>query len=198
MSSKQRIGLFGGTFDPIHIGHLIVAESILTDLKLDLIFFIPTHKHAIKHQENITSPNVRLGLLKIALNGYPHFQISEIELDRNNVSYTVDTLNQFANYEKLENIDLFNIIGEDNLHEIHLWKNPEQIVKLSTLVVLRRPKIKKTDLSIKYDGNIINADTPLIDISSTMIRERIRNNLPWKSLVLPDVYDYIEKHQLYR
>lgn len=198
MSNKQRIGLFGGSFDPVHVGHLIVAESVLVNLRLDLIYFIPTKYHAFKRKENITQASTRLKLLEIALKNYSCFKISKVELDREGVSYTVDTLLQFKNYEQLENIELFYIIGEDNLNELHLWKNPDQILKLSKLVVLRRPGSRETELIKKYKDKIIITDTPLIEISSSMIRQRISKNERWKSLVHPEVYNYIKKNHLYK
>ncbi len=198
MSKKQRIGLLGGTFDPIHFGHLIIAESALVNLNLDLIYFVPAFRHAIKPHFKISKSDIRFKLLKLAVEDYPDFKISKIELERDEISYTIDTLKLFKVYENLPEIDLFYIIGLDNLSELHLWKDPEQIMELSTLVALNRPNVNQQDLFKKYAGKIIHANTPLIEISSTMIRKRIRESEPWKSLVPVKVYDYIEKNKLYR
>lgn len=198
MSKKQRIGLLGGTFDPIHFGHIIIAESTIINLNLDIIYFIPAFRHAIKSGDKISPSEVRYSMLNMAIQNYPYFKISRIELDRNEISYTIDTLKSFKTYENLPESELFYIIGLDNLHELHLWKEPEQIMKLSTLAVLKRTNVNSQDIFKKYAGKIIEAETPLIDISSTMIRERIREKKPWKSLVPAKVYDYIEKNKLYR
>ena len=159
MSEFNKIGLLGGTFDPVHLGHLIVAESVLNELNLDKIYFIPAHKHALKSNEKITSPNIRLELLQIALKDYSYYSASDIELKSDNVSFTIDTLNKIRDYENLSNAELFYIIGFDNLTELHLWKDYEKIMEVAQLVVVSRPG--------NYDEKIIrkaatNTGLPLI------------------------------------
>jgi len=198
LTKKQRIGLYGGTFDPIHNGHIIVAESVISNLNLDLIYFIPAHIHAFKPAEGILPAKNRLALLKLALKKYPYFRISTIELDSNETSYTIDTIKKFRKYEKLNDSDLFYIIGADNLIELEYWKSPDEIMSLSNLVVLNRPNQSLQEKLEKYKDKIILTDTPLIEISSTIIRERIKKNHHWQSLVPSEVFKYIQKHHLYK
>jgi nicotinate-nucleotide adenylyltransferase len=198
MSKIQKIGLFGGTFDPVHLGHLIVAESVLNELNLEKIYFIAAHKHALKSNLNITSPDTRLELLETALKDFSYFSISDIELVSENVSYTVDTLRKIREYEKLSNAELFYIIGFDNLNELHLWKDYKKIMELVKLVVLSRPGRYDEKILNTYKDKLIISNSPQIDISSTLIRQRIKENKPWKSLVIPPVYNYITKHKLYK
>jgi nicotinate-nucleotide adenylyltransferase len=198
MSKINRIGIFGGTFDPIHMGHLIVAESVLNELNLEKIFFIPTHKHALKANEKISPPEIRFEILKIALRGFPYFRISDIELKSDNISFTIDTLKRFKEYENLTDAELFYIIGFDNLAELHLWKEYEKIMHMVQLVVLARPGNNNDQLINQYKENIIIPKSPQIDISSTLIRQRIKENKPWKSMVTPAVYEYIIHHNLYK
>ncbi|MCK5032590.1 MAG: nicotinate-nucleotide adenylyltransferase [Calditrichia bacterium] len=198
MSKIQKIGLFGGTFDPIHIGHLVVAESVLNELSLDNIYFIPAHKHALKSNKKITSPEIRLELLKTALKDFSYFAISDIELKSSNVSFTIDTLKNFKVYEKLSNVELFYIIGFDNLSELHLWKDNEKIMEMAQFVVLIRQGGHDEHLINKYKNRIIVPKSPQIDISSTLIRQRIKENKLWKSMVTPAVQKYIIRHNLYK
>ena len=176
MSEIQKIGLLGGTFDPVHLGHLIIAEAVLNEMRLDKIYFIPAHKHALKSNPKITPPNIRLELLQIALKDYSYFSVSDIELKSDNVSFTIDTLNKFYDYENLSNAEMFYIIGFDNLTELHIWKDYEKIMEVAQLVVVSRPGNYDKKLIKKYENKLIVAETPKIDISSTMIRKLIKKN----------------------
>ena len=198
MSEIQKIGLLGGTFDPIHLGHLIIAEAVINELRLDKIYFIPAHKHALKSNKKITAPDIRLEMLQIALEDYSYYTVSDIELKSENVSFTNNTINIFRQYENLSNVDLFYIIGFDNLTELHLWKDYEKIIESAQLVVVSRPGNYDKKIIKKYENRLIIAETPKIDISSTMIRKLIKENKHWKSLVTPSVYQYIITHNLYK
>jgi len=198
MSEFNKIGLLGGTFDPVHLGHLIIAESVLNELNLDKIYFIPAHKHALKSNKKITPPNIRLEMLQIALKDFSYYSASDIELKSDKVSFTIDTLNKICDYENLSNAELFYIIGIDNLTELHLWKDYEKIMEVVQVVVVCRTGIYDEKLIKKYENKLIVAETPEIDISSTMIRKLIKKNRHWKSLVTPSVYQYIITHNLYK
>jgi nicotinate-nucleotide adenylyltransferase len=198
MSKINKIGLFGGTFDPIHMGHLVVAESVLNELNLNKIYFIPAHKHALKPNKKISPPEIRFEILKIALRDFPYFSISDIELESDNISFTIDTLKRFREYENLSNAQLYYIIGFDNLAELHLWKEHEKIMDIVQLVVLTRPGSNDDQLINKYKDNIIIPNSPRIDVSSTLIRQRIKENKYWKSMVTPAVNEYIIRHNLYK
>lgn len=194
----QKIGLFGGTFDPVHLGHLITAEYVLNELNLDKIYFIPAHKHALKSNNKITSPSIRLEILKIALKDYSCFEICDIELQSNKISYTIDTLTKFKQYEGLPKSELYYIIGFDNLSELHLWKDYQKIWELANLVVLARPGEYDEQLVLKYKEQIIIPNSPKIDISSTLIRNNIKENKSWQAMVPSDVYKYIEYNKVYK
>ena len=197
MSKNQKIGLLGGTFDPVHLGHLIIAESVLNELELEKIFFIPAHKHALKSNEKISSPETRLKLLQIALKEYPYFAVSDFELQSDNISFTVDTLKEIGEYENILNAKLFYIIGYDNLNELHLWKDYKKIMDMVQLVVVSRSGKQNEKFIEQFKDRLIFPDIPRIDISSTIIRERIKENKPWKTMVSSAVYQYITKHNLY-
>jgi nicotinate-nucleotide adenylyltransferase len=198
MSQSQKIGLLGGTFDPVHLGHLTIAESVLNELNLDKIYFIPAHKHALKSNEKITSPNIRLELLQISIKEFSKFAVSDIELKSNNVSFTIDTLNKIHEYEKLANAKLFYIIGYDNLAELHLWKDYQKILEMVQFVVVGRSGKYDEQVIENFRENLIFSKTPQIDISSTLIRSRIKENKPWKSMVTPNISQYITQHNLYK
>jgi len=198
MSKIQKIGLLGGTFDPVHLGHLIIADSVLRELELDKVIFIPAHKHALKSNKKISSADTRLKLLEIALQDFPHFAISDFELKNDKVSFTIDTLKAIKEYENIPNAELFYIIGYDNLNELHLWKDHEKIMQIVKLVVIARAGNFNKKITEQFKENLIFSNTSQIDISSTLIRNKIKENQSWKSLVPPGVYQYIIKHNLYK
>lgn len=198
MPALKKIGLFGGTFDPVHLGHLIIAESVLDELNLDKIYFIPAHKHALKPNYKISAANVRVQMLNLAIKDFPYFEVSDIELQSDNTSFTIDTLKRIKDYEKLGDAELYYIIGYDNLGELHLWKEYEKILCLAKLVVVGRSGNFNTDLIKEHKHKLIFPKTPQIDISSTKIRDNIKSNKPWKSLVLREVNQFIHNQNLYK
>lgn len=198
MSKLNKIGLLGGTFDPIHLGHLKIAGFALKKLKLKKIYFIPTYKHALKANEKISSPEIRLDLLKIALAEYPDFDISDIEIRNKRISYTINTVRNFFDYEKLDNAELYYLIGFDILKELHLWRDFEKIFDHAKLVVLSRTGKFETKFVDAYKNKIIFLNSPKIDISSTRIRTCILNKKSWKSMVNPKVFEYITSRNLYK
>jgi len=129
----EHIGIIGGSFDPIHIGHLITAQSVLEKRKLDKIIFIPCHVSPHKLQNKTTDANYRMEMVKIAIESNPNFTFSDFEIKMNKVSYTVETLEHFSTI--YENIDF--IIGYDNLINFNQWKNPDKIVDLAILLYLK-------------------------------------------------------------
>jgi nicotinate-nucleotide adenylyltransferase len=189
----KRIGLFGGTFDPIHIGHTIVTEWIYDSLELDKIFFIPNYIHPFQKRTNITPAQKRLQMLKLAVKDYPDFEISSIELDRKDVSYTVDTIRYFKkNYPGTE---LFYIIGADIIAEFFSWREPHEILRLANIVVFNR---STTNFREPFKNEkLIYIDSPFIEISSTHVRHRIKENRSFRSLLAPKVYEFIIENKLY-
>ncbi len=187
-------GIYGGTFDPVHNGHLITAMAVKEIRNLDKIIFIPSYiaPHKIgKHR----SPSAhRIEMIRIAIEGIPFFDYSSYEIEKKGVSYTIDTLNYLKkDYDQIE-----LIIGYDNLLEFKTWKDPDEILKLVKLVVLNRKVPSEPDEKDRfYDAaEIIN--TPAIDINATEIRNRVRENKPINFLVPEAVMEYIYRFNLYK
>ncbi len=189
----KRIGLYGGTFDPPHIGHLIIAETAWQQLALDKVLFIPAYIPPHKKGKKYTTPQQRLEMLQCAIRGNKHFDILDIELKRRGVSYTADTLFQLKQLYPF--YEFFLIIGSDNLLQFSTWKEPEKILKLSKLVVYERPSytLQSKHRTFAY---IING--PMLDISSTFIRRLVRTEQSIRYLVPQSVEQYITNHLLYK
>jgi len=188
------VGIFGGSFDPPHIGHLIAAQSVLEIRKLSKIIFIPNGISPNKNYQRGASAQDRLNMLKISIEEIPYFEYSDIEIKNPEVSYTINTLRMLRSlYEELE-----LIIGYDNLLEFSTWKEPEEIIKCAKLAVLKRNTITESEIKDKYYNTAVFVDTPVIEISSTEIRKRIKNGLPVNYLVADKVKEYIYKFNLYK
>jgi len=190
---SNKIGVLGGTFDPIHLGHLITAQSVLEQRNLRKIIFIPCnispHKTVIKS----APPQHRLKMLSLALEDYPDFEFSSYEIDKGDVSYTLDTLLELKKtYSKIE-----LIIGFDNLITFDTWREPDKILELADLVVMKRSSDIEIKKAHKYFGEAIYVQTPTIEISSTEIRRRIKQNMTITNLVPDKVKEYIFEHKLY-
>ncbi len=190
----SRIGIFGGTFDPIHHGHLITAQSVKEIRNLDKIIFMPAYISPHKQHAKASSAQHRLNMLKIALDEIPFFECSDYEIKQQTISYTIDTLREFKKY--FDKIDL--IIGYDNIFQFHTWKEPDEILKLSNIIVLRRKSSYPIDYIDKYVEAAIFVQTRAIEISATDIRNRVHANLPIHYLVPKNVEDYIYKNNLYK
>lgn len=188
------IGIFGGTFDPIHHGHLITAQDVLLKRKLDKVIFIPCFISPHKINVEYSSPEHRLNMVKAAIDGIPYFEVSDFEINKGDVSYTYNTLLEFSkDYEKIE-----LIIGFDNLLKFDSWHNPDGILKLAELIVLKRHSDMGTKDFHKYYGAATYVDSPTIDISGTEIRDRIKKDLPIDFLVPEKIKEYILTNNLYR
>jgi nicotinate-nucleotide adenylyltransferase len=187
----KRIGLFGGTFDPPHIGHLIIAETAWEQLGLEKIYFVPAYIPPHKRGKKCTPVSHRLAMIQLALKGNRHFDMLDCEIKRRGVSYTIDTLRDIK--EQYCDDDLFFILGSDNLQQFNTWKKPDEIVKLAHLVVYERPNIP---IPRKY-SSAIRLNGPLLDISSTDIRAKAMEQRSIRYLVPKAVEQYILKHRLY-
>ncbi|MEJ2545250.1 MAG: nicotinate (nicotinamide) nucleotide adenylyltransferase [Calditrichaceae bacterium] len=191
MGQKKRIGLFGGTFDPVHLGHTIVAEWMQSKLNLDEVHFIPNYIHPFAKREDILNSAHRLKMLELAVAGYPDFKICRFEIDRNEISYSIDTIRYFQ--KQFPDHSIYYLIGADNINEFDYWKEADEIFNLAKVVVHNR---KSDDINIPDQFEYI--ESPLIEISSSQIRKHIKKGLPYHSFLHPDVYEYIEQHKLYR
>lgn len=190
----SKVGIFGGTFDPVHFGHLITARAVLEIRDLDKIVFIPANISPHKTDSTSSAAEHRLEMLQLAVNGVSYFDISDIELKREGVSYTIDTLKSLK--EKYNEIEL--VIGEDNLQSFHTWKKPEEILELSTLTVLKRKFNRSDAANHNYIEKAQFVETPVIEISGSKIRERVKNDLSIDFLLPQNVKKYILKNNLYK
>jgi nicotinate-nucleotide adenylyltransferase len=193
----MKLCLFGGTFDPPHVGHLIIGEFAYENLNVEKVLFIPAYIPPHKTSQDFSSPNIRFKMLELSIQGNPHFQISRIELDRTGISYSIDTIREIRNEFNLEQNDLFFLIGSDSLIEFHTWKNPEEIVSLTQVVVASRPFFDKKMVKNSFLDKINFLNAPYIDISSSMVRERVRKKKSIRYIVTKEVNEFIIKNKLY-
>jgi nicotinate-nucleotide adenylyltransferase len=193
----MKLCLFGGTFDPPHVGHLIIGEFAYENLNVEKVLFIPAYIPPHKTSQDFSSPDIRFKMLELSIQGNPHFQISRIELDRTGISYSIDTIREIRNEFNLEQNDLFFLIGSDSLIEFHTWKNPEEIVSLTQVVVASRPFFDKKMVKNSFLDKINFLNAPYIDISSSMVRERVRKKKSIRYIVTKEVNEFIIKNKLY-
>lgn len=191
------LGIYGGTFDPIHHGHLIIAQHVQNALSLDKIIFIPAAIPPHKEHLQITENNLRWQMLKLAIESNSAFEGCSIELDKKGISFSIDTIELIRKKRNLSRDQLYFIIGADSLRDIHTWYRPEDIFKLSRVVVVPRPGVDLAKVSHKFRNQIINVDAPLIEISSSKIRELIRSGKSIRYLVPDRVEQFIRQHKLY-
>jgi nicotinate-nucleotide adenylyltransferase len=188
-----KVGIFGGTFDPIHLGHLITAQSVREIRNLEKIIFIPAFISPHKSEIKTSSPEDRLNMIKLAIDGISFFDCSDLEIKKGGVSFTIDTLKEL----KKKYNDLEFIIGYDNIFEFHTWKDPDEIMKLTNLIVLKRRSSHPPQFKDKYYNQAVFVETRGIEISATDLRERVRKEQPINFLVPPKVMEYIYNHKLY-
>ncbi len=190
----KKVCILGGSFNPIHIGHLILANTVLEELSLDEIIFVPCYIQPLKSNIDFASADHRLEMIKIAIQNNLKFTFSDIEIKRKGKSYTVDTLRYFK--RKYDN--LYFVIGADNIKEFHRWKEPDTILKIANLIVTNRGGIN-IRIPKKIRGKkIITCSIPQIEVSSTMIREKIKKGQSIKYLVPETVENYIIQKNLYK
>ncbi len=190
----KKVGIFGGTFDPIHHGHLITAQSVREIRKLDKIIFIPAYISPHKTNVKTSSPEDRLNMIKISIEGVDFFEVSDYEIKKHDVSYTVDTLREFKKF--YDEIEL--IIGYDNIFKFYTWKEPDEIMKLAKVLVLKRKSSQPIEFIDKYVEQATFVQTRGIEISATDIRHRVHQGLPIHYLVPKAVEQYIIEHKLYK
>jgi nicotinate-nucleotide adenylyltransferase len=195
------IGILGGTFDPIHIGHLVVAEEARTKLGLSEVLFVPAGQPWLKQARDITPAAHRVEMVRRAIADNPYFKLSTLEVDHPGPSYTVDTLTLLQDQLSSES-SLFFILGRDTLAELPLWKEPRKVIQLCRLVV--PPRLGSRDLRHLEEAipglldKVIQLDMPVIGISSSEIRQRIAQGLPIRYLVPSVVEKYIAEHRIYQ
>lgn len=187
----MRIGIFGGTFNPIHFGHLVLAEQAYDKLNLDKVIFIPSYYPPHKKCSNMVSAVHRYSMVRLAIQRNPRFEISDIEVKRKGRSYLIDTLRQLRKiYPKVR---LFFISGSDVSDKISKWKSIDELLSISRFVLAKRPGYKLK----KYNKNISVISITELDISSSMVRRKIKAGQSIRYLMPMRVYNYIKEKRLY-
>jgi len=194
----MRICLYGGTFDPPHLGHLAIAEYIRDKLNIETVLFIPAYIAPHKIKYSVSSVEDRLKMLQLAVSDHSGLQISKVEIQRKGVSYSIDTIRQIKEGMDIKSKDLYILIGADSFLEFHTWRDPDKILEESSVLVAGRPGFDIREVSEEFRNKIQMVSAPLIDISATMIRRKIRDGKSIRSLVHARVEDYILRKGLYR
>lgn len=196
----KKIGIIGGTFNPIHLAHLYIAYEAKCQLNLDKVIFMPAGSPPHKKNEDILEAPLRYEMVLEAIKKYEDFEISNYEIEKEGFSYTYETL---ENFKSKDNI-LYFITGADCLINIEKWKNPDRIFKTSKLVVFNRPgydkeslKLQKNEIEKKYNTSINFLDIMDLEISSTMIRDRIKDGKKIDFFIPKEVLDFIRKNNIY-
>jgi len=200
----MKIGVFGGSFDPIHFGHLILAEQAREQANLDEFRFVPTARHPLKTDRDLTSFDDRKAMLEIAIAEQNAFSVDTIENQRTGMSYTAETLDEFARRDP--GAELFLVLGGDCVLELPSWREPQRIVKRATLLAKARPgspipTIETLRASLQLPENmplrLVEIDVPLIDLSSRDIRRRVASGQSIRFMLPAGVEQYIHRHGLY-
>lgn len=193
----MKLGVLGGTFNPVHVGHLINAAVAMDELKLDRILFVPARDPVHKGLHDAVTPEDRFEMLVRATNGNSRFAVSRIELDRDEPSYSIVTVKGLA--LEYPGAQIFLLVGADSFNEIHTWKDYTGFVSLVTLAVMRRPAIDPENAALEKAGaKYMLIQNPLIEISSTDIRARVRAGRSIRYMVPDEVGEYITQKGLYR
>jgi nicotinate-nucleotide adenylyltransferase len=212
----MRVGLLGGSFNPIHFGHLRAAEEVREALNLDLIYFVPAALPPHKSAEGLAPPEHRLAMVRLATKGNRYFMVSDVEIRRAGRSYTIDTVRHFLATLRGPSV-LFLMMGSDAFAELDTWKDCDELVQLSSVVVHTReaagdtgpPRIslaalrrfgytKKDDHYVHPNGQTLSfVATTIFPVSATLIREKLQHRRSVRYLMPSDVVDYIQRHGLY-
>jgi len=197
-SNNLKIGVFGGTFDPPHLGHLSLAEAAKEQLGLDEVLFLPASRNPLKSRRAIAEGHHRLGMVRTLINGVDGMAASDMELTRGGVSYSVVTLGEL---KMVQPADYWFIMGADSLKSIQDWRNVPRLAKLCRLAIAIRPPLTEEDVRIRIPADFKEkwdlVHMPATDISSTEIRDRLARKRPVVGLLSPGVTQYIQQHKLY-
>ncbi|HEX78956.1 MAG TPA: nicotinate-nucleotide adenylyltransferase [Dehalococcoidia bacterium] len=199
----MKIGVLGGTFDPVHIGHLAVADEVKARLGLAEVLFIPTGQPWFKADVGILPAEYRLEMVRLAIAGKPGLELSDMEIKREGPTYTVDTIAELRRQSSGED-ELYFIVGWDKLTELPGWRQPECLVSMCRLVAVPRVGCPVPDLDALEGAipgisqRVVMLDKPQIDVSASIIRQRVRRGLPISRLVPEAVERYIREKGLYR
>lgn len=198
----MKVGIMGGTFNPIHTAHLILAQSSLEQLSLDKVLFMPSKKPPHKRNEKIAEDSHRERMVELAIEGNPFFELSRVELERDSTTYTSDTLQELT--AKNTDTDFYFIMGSDSLFQMESWWEPEVILRLAHIVAAVRGNETRDELILqanhlqnKYNAIIHILNTPYLDIASHELRNMVYRGQSIRYFVPEAVYEYIRENQLY-
>ena len=204
-SYRKRIGIFGGTFNPIHMGHMIMAEKVCQQHHLSKILFMPAYIPPHKYVNDLVEAHHRYQMIKAVISGKSKFEVSDLEIKREGKSYTIDTVQEILDHYG-KDCEVFLIMGADSLNELELWKNIKRLSQLCHFVIVNRPGFK-TEASTRLveiigSNNILDMERLRVEInpvgiSSTDIRKRLNDGVQIKDLVPECVEGYIKEHSLY-
>lgn len=201
-NQKQRIGLMGGTFNPIHYGHLLIAENAYEQFQLDEVIFLPTGQSPHKDARQILGAKERMEMIRLAIADNPHFSCSDYEICKEGISYTYLTVQAF--YEQLSDGELFFIMGADSLAYFDSWMCPDEISRMSTILAAVRDGLNleklypiRDFLQQKYGTKVGFINTPNFSVSSRMIRQRMIQRHSIRYLVPEIVERYLKEHNVY-
>ncbi|HYQ88748.1 MAG TPA: nicotinate-nucleotide adenylyltransferase [Candidatus Binatia bacterium] len=190
----SRVGVFGGTFDPVHNGHLIMAQEAVVRLKLDRMLFVAANRPSHKRAPDLADVEHRIAMLRLATRGNRSFEVSRVEADRGGFSYTVNTLETLRTSIRG---DLFFLMGQDSLADFARWRDPDRILEMARLVVFPRGEGDMPSLPPSLRRRVLYVKPPRIGISSTEIRRRFRRGLPVRYWIPDLVLGYMTRHGLY-
>lgn len=198
----KKIGIMGGTFNPIHYGHLLLAENAYEEFGLDEVWIMPNKHPAYRKISSNVSEEDRTNMIRLAIQTNPHLTFSDVELNREGATYTVDTLEQLKSDDS--ELELYFIMGADSIFQFESWRNPGRILELCHIVAAQRGEQTSAEIESqidylcgKYNANIHLLHSPNLDISSHGIRKRVRNGQTFKYLLPESVENYILEHGLY-
>lgn len=195
--AEKRAGLFGGTFNPPHKGHLFIAGEIMKEFKLDKVFFIPSYSPPHKDLKNIIAAPHRFEMTRLLIDGEDKFELSDYEVKKSGVSYSIDTIKHFIS--AYPDYELYFITGSDAFYEIDTWKNYHEVLSLIKVIVYLREDVTKEKIEAKYPESeaVLWPHGEKIHISASQIRERIRKGKSCAEETGNKVWDYIIKNKIY-
>lgn len=189
----MKVGLYFGSFNPVHIGHMIIASHMVNNTQLDMVWMIVSPHNPFKQKKSLAKDYDRLHLLNLAIGDDPNIKASDVEFKLNKPSYTIDTMTYLD--EKYPQHTFSLIMGGDNLASFHKWKNYEILLKKYPIHVYKRPRYDVPDFD--GQGNIIIEEAPMLDISASFIRKQIKDKKSIKYLVPDKVFEYLESNPIY-
>ena len=194
----KKIGLFFGSFNPIHIGHLILANYILEKSDMEQLWFVVSPQNPFKEKKSLLNDYNRLDMVNLALKNYPKMRASNVEFSLPKPSYTTDTLAYLK--EKYPENSFALIMGEDNLKSLHKWKNAEHLIENNQIIVYPRKAdgaFSESETTVEHE-NIHLIDAPILELSATMIREMIKENKNVRPMLPPEVFEYLDGSSFYK